>query len=82
MGVPLNQVCERGLCTNPASKEVLNADEDIMYICYHCSEKDKSREIRKIVIDPHFCSRDEYGDLITYLEDNCWDYKFTEKEGE
>jgi len=29
----------------------------------------------KIIIDPHYCSREEYAELIKYLEDNCWDFR-------
>jgi hypothetical protein len=28
-----------------------------------------------ITINPHNCSREEYAELIKYLEDNCWDYR-------
>ena len=34
--------------------------------------------MRKIIIDPHNCSREEYQELVDYLEDKCWDYQ---KEG-
>jgi len=33
----------------------------------------------KITINPHNCTREEYKELIDYLEKNCWDYKI-EKE--
>jgi hypothetical protein len=29
----------------------------------------------KIIINPHNCSREEYEELLSYLEDNCWDFK-------
>ena len=35
--------------------------------------------MKKILIDPHNCSREEYTDLITYLQDECWDYKEVEE---
>lgn len=31
--------------------------------------------MNKILINPHYCSREEYVDLITYLQDECWDFK-------
>jgi len=80
MSVPLGQMCERGICMQKATVEnkVRGYSE---YICSECDRKDKERQITKIVVDPHHCSREEYGDLITYLEDKSWDYKFI-KEGE
>ena len=38
--------------------------------------------MKKITIDPHHCSREEYQELIDYLERNCWDYKQEEQEEE
>lgn len=29
----------------------------------------------KIIIDPHYCSREEYEQLLQYLTDNCWDFR-------
>jgi hypothetical protein len=31
--------------------------------------------MRKIIIDPHNCSREELEELKQYLEDKCWDWK-------
>jgi 23S rRNA A2030 N6-methylase RlmJ len=31
--------------------------------------------MEKIMIDPHFCSREEYNELIDYLKEKCWDFK-------
>lgn len=31
--------------------------------------------MEKIIIDPHNCSREEYEELLEYLDENCWDYK-------
>jgi len=31
--------------------------------------------MNKIIIDPHYCTREEYQELKEYLEKNCWDYK-------
>ena len=31
--------------------------------------------MEKIIIHPHYCSREEYQELIEYLKKNCWDYK-------
>ena len=30
--------------------------------------------MKKILIDPHYCSEEEYQELIAFLETNCWDY--------
>jgi hypothetical protein len=38
--------------------------------------------MKKITIYPHDCSREEYEELIEYLEDNCWDYLIEETEAE
>lgn len=38
--------------------------------------------MKKITIDPHNCSREEYQELLNYLEENCWDYSQEEKEEE
>ncbi len=32
----------------------------------------------KILIDPHFCSREEHQLLLDYLNDNNWDFQFIE----
>lgn len=37
--------------------------------------------MKKILINPHYCSREEYKELIDYLEEKCWDYRIL-KEGE
>ena len=34
--------------------------------------------MNKIIINPHYCSREEYQELIDYLEEQCWSYT-TEK---
>ena len=31
--------------------------------------------MKKIIIDPHNCSREEHRELIDYLLDKCWDFK-------
>jgi len=31
--------------------------------------------MKKIIIDPHNCSREELEELKQYLEDKCWDWK-------
>ena len=31
--------------------------------------------MKKITIDPHNCSREEYQELIEYLNENSWDFK-------
>ena len=33
------------------------------------------REIMFIQINPHYCTREEYKELLDYLSNNCWDYK-------
>jgi hypothetical protein len=75
MAVPMGQICERGVCENTATVRV--GDE---YLCEDCRIRDLSYKIRKIRIDPHYCSREEYGNLIRYLEDNCWDYTFINEQ--
>lgn len=30
--------------------------------------------MNKIVINPHNCSREEYNELLEYLEEKCWDF--------
>jgi len=30
--------------------------------------------MKKIIINPHNCSRKEYKTLITYLNNDCWDF--------
>ena len=30
----------------------------------------------KITIDTHYCTREEKAELIKYLDDECWDYRF------
>lgn len=34
----------------------------------------------KIIINPHNCSREEFKELIDYLENNCWDYRIIEND--
>ena len=36
--------------------------------------------MRKITIDPHNCSREEYEELLRYLDEKCWDYKAEKEE--
>ena len=79
MAVPMNQMCERGVCMNLATVEVGNK-RDPIYICSICDKKDKSVKIEMVLIHPHHCSREEYGELITYLKEKCWDYKTFKKE--
>ena len=79
MPVPLKQICQRGVCMQPATVQI-GSRTDPEYICEECHSKDKAIQIRKIIIDPHNCTRYEYGNLITYLEENSWDYKFIKKE--
>lgn len=31
--------------------------------------------MKKIIIDPHYCSREEYKELKDYLDAECWDYR-------
>lgn len=31
--------------------------------------------MNKIIIDPHYCSREEYQELKDYLEEKCWDWQ-------
>lgn len=31
--------------------------------------------MNKIIINPHYCSEEEYVDLKDYLNDNHWDWK-------
>jgi len=38
--------------------------------------------MKKIIIDPHNCSREELAELKEYLENNCWDFKEEEPEPE
>lgn len=38
--------------------------------------------MNKIAIDPHNCSREEYQELIDYLEAQSWDYSIQEPEPE
>jgi hypothetical protein len=38
--------------------------------------------MKKIIIDPHNCSREEYQELIDYLEAQCWDYSIEEPKPE
>ncbi len=35
--------------------------------------------MQKILIDPHNCSREEYAELIAYLEQECWDHDYIEE---
>lgn len=30
--------------------------------------------MNKILIDPHFCSKEEYLELLNYLDEEMWDY--------
>jgi len=32
-------------------------------------------EINHIIINPHYCTREEYKELLDYLNNNNWDYK-------
>jgi len=36
----------------------------------------------KIIIDTHYCSREELAELEEYLEEKCWDYRTDGKEEE
>jgi hypothetical protein len=36
--------------------------------------------MKKLIIDPHNCSREEYAELKKYLDDASWDYKPYEAE--
>lgn len=36
--------------------------------------------MQKVTIDPHYCSREEYQELLDYLKNNCWDYKVEEEK--
>ena len=38
--------------------------------------------MKKITIDPHNCSREEYQELIEYLNENSWDFKEETEEVE
>jgi len=38
--------------------------------------------MKKIIIDPHYCSREEMQELKNYLDDQSWDYKEVEEEEE
>lgn len=29
----------------------------------------------RIIIDPHYCSREDYNELLEYLKENYWDFK-------
>ena len=31
--------------------------------------------MNKIIIKPHYCSREEYQELKDYLTDKCWDWQ-------
>ncbi len=31
--------------------------------------------MNKIIVDPHYCSREEYQELKDYLTDKCWDWQ-------
>lgn len=33
----------------------------------------KNGYIRKLIIDPHYCHRDEFAELVNYLKENSWD---------
>lgn len=35
--------------------------------------------MNKIIIDPHYCTQEEYQDLRSYLIDNNWDWKIVEE---
>ena len=34
-----------------------------------------SYDKKVIIINPHCCTKEEYQELINYLEKNCWNYK-------
>ena len=36
----------------------------------------------KIIIDPKNCSREDFQELIDYLEEKCWDHSVIEKQTE
>ena len=36
--------------------------------------------MKKIIIDPHYCSREEYIELTEYLNNKCWDWKKFDRE--
>lgn len=36
--------------------------------------------MQKVTIDPHYCSREEYQELLDYLKNNCWDYEVEEEK--
>jgi hypothetical protein len=38
--------------------------------------------MKKILINPHNCSREEYQQLIDYLEERCWHYVRLQEEQE
>lgn len=38
--------------------------------------------MNKIIIDPHYCSREEYQELKDYLNNESWDWKTIENEEE
>lgn len=37
-----------------------------------------NKEITGILINPHFCSLEEFKELIEYLHEKKWDFKFVE----
>lgn len=56
----------------------METDPDDIY--FTDEEQEEKVELKRIIIDPHYCSREEYVDLIDYLKDNSWDYKEIERE--
>jgi len=36
--------------------------------------------MNKIIIDPHYCTREEHEDLIAYLDEQRWDWKEIKEE--
>lgn len=36
--------------------------------------------MKKIIIDPHYCSREEYAELLFYLKENNWDFHIQESD--
>lgn len=37
-------------------------------------------KIQKIIISPHYCSREEYSELISYLNEKEWSYTFIQEK--
>lgn len=38
--------------------------------------------MKKIIIDPHYCSREEYEELTEYLTSKSWDFKILDERAE